>query len=401
MRNVCIPKQNNVSMRFNAIGEMVFSNKYLIMILFFPFFKNSGFDYISIFSPLCNTLIAVEFILFFPICLIKKKGNIYYYIIVFLMLWTYVLAPIISGYDPPSSFYFMGALGILSLFEVGFSYNAKKVLEAVGDLFFIMIAINYLLYCKYPNGLGTEQGIGIYFFGIRTGFSLYIIPGIMFNLLLDKYYKKKISIRTVAVIVIGTISLLSEWVVTGLSELIIIIVLMLLVNNKKLAPRINMFYITIALIACDVSLTVFGSKVKILDEIAILFNKDVTFSGRTYIWEGVVKRLGESPWAGYGEDALALINGRWLPAHNQWLHTAMEGGYIAMALLIIAVIISSIRLYKNKNRDWYKTVSVCSAAILVGTVTEIQTYVPFLYVIFDLPYLLERFGDSYKKNEEL
>ena len=401
MRNMFAPKQNNVSMRFNTLGEMFFSNKYLIMVLLFPFFKNSGFDYISIFSPLCNALIAVEFILFFSICLVKKKGNVYYYLIVSLMVWTYILAPIISGYDPPSSFYFMGALGLLSLFEVGFSYNSKKILEAAGDLFFIMIAINYLLYCKYPSGLGTEQGTRVYFLGIRTGFSLYIIPGIMFNLLLDKCYKKKISIRTVAVIVIGTVLLLSEWVVTGLLELIIIIVLMILVNNKKLAPRINIFYITIALIVCDIALTVFGSKVKILDEVAILFNKDVTFSGRTYIWEGIVKRLCESPWAGYGDDALALINGRWFPAHNQWLHTAMEGGYIAMALLIIAVIISSIHLYKNKNYNWYKIIAICSAAVLVGTITEIQTYVPFLYVIYDLPYLLEQIGDLYETNGAL
>ena len=77
-----------------------------------------------------------------------------------------------------------------------------------------------------------------------------------------------------------------------------------------------------------------------------------------------------------------------LQAHNQWLNVIIEGGYVAFALFFIGLLISVLDLYKSKTKKWYKPLVICISAILIGSLAEIQTYVPFIYFIFDLPILL-------------
>ena len=148
--------------------------------------------------------------------------------------------------------------------------------------------------------------------------------------------------------------------------------------------------VTFILIIFDFLLTIVGEKMNALSIITNIFGKDITFSGRTTIWIKVVSKLKNSPIVGYGRDTDVLIVNTQRNAHNQWLLTAMEGGYVAMALLVLATVMSAIQLYKRRNEKWYSIVAICTTAILVGTVTEIQTYIPFFYVVLLLPFIIPK-----------
>lgn len=374
-------------------SSIISSNELLIMILLFPFFKTTGFDFFSVLSPICNTMIAIECVIFFLINIMERRFTLFGNCIVLFCIWTYGIAPLISGYDSPSLFYLFGALGLLSFFEIGFSVHPGKMIKATASLFTIMITLNALMVLFIPGGFLAADGAKCYLFGIRTGFSLFIIPGILFNLINDKY-NGKISFYTLLTFLAGGYSLFAEWVATGLLELFLIIVLLLLMKKKTIAAKINFVWVAVGLFIVDFAITILGASLKVLNTVALLMNKDITFSGRTQIWSKVIEALSTSPIAGYGANSTVPIGVTMRPAHNQWLHFAMEGGYVAMIIAVIAVIISCVFLFKNKNAKWYPVVAICTLAVLVGTVTEIQTYVPFFYVIFDMPFLLMHYDES-------
>jgi len=386
-----MPKKLMVGAKWPS--SIISSNELLIMILLFPFFKTSGFDFLGGLSPICNAMIAIECTIFFLINLVERRFTTFGKYIVLFSVWTYVIAPLISGNGSPGLFYLFDALGLLSFFDIGFSVHPSKMIKATAHLFAVMITLNALMVLLIPDGFLAEDGARCYLFGIRTGFSLFIIPGILFNLVNDKY-KGKTSFYTLLTFLAGGYSLLAKWVVTGLLELLLIVVLLMLMRKKTIATKINLVWVAISLFIVDFSITIMGSSLQIMNAIAILLNKDVTFSGRTLIWAKVIEALSGSPIAGLGAHSTVTIGLTQRSAHNQWLHFAMEGGYVAMIIVVIAVIFSCITLFKSKNSKWYTVVAICTIAVLVGSVTEIQTYVPFFYLIFDMPFLLKRYEEN-------
>ena len=220
------------------LAASIFSNQYIIILLLLPYFKTSGFDFIPGLSNLCNIMLVVEFIVFWGICVAERRITPFGNMILILQIWIYFVAPAISGAEVPSLFYLVGTLGMISFFELGFSRYPDRLMKAVCKLFTIMILINAVIAVVRPQGLIEQDDASLYLFGLRTGFSLFIIPGILFNLVEDKYNSKK-KVWTVVTFFVGIFSILNQWVVTGLVELFVIIVMLVLFKQKKIAEKVN------------------------------------------------------------------------------------------------------------------------------------------------------------------
>lgn len=376
-----------------SITATIFSSNIIIAILLLPFFKNDFFSVVPGLAIFCNIIITLEFVFLFPIWLIEDKICKFSKIILCLEIWIYVFAPLISKATVPSYYYMFQCIGAIAFFEVGFKHNYIKVLNVTTIMFTLFITLNALMLFFEIDSFVDATGVTIYLLGMRTLFSLYIIPGILFNLLRDEEVKQ-VSFRTILTFVAGVYALINQVVSTGLIQAFTVICLLVLLKNKKIARKINFTYVAIFLILFDVGLTVLGEQMNFLSVVTDIFGKDLTFSGRTPIWLKVVEKLKISPIAGYGNNTTVLIVNTQRNAHNQWLHTAMEGGYVAMGILILAVVVSAAQLYKRRNEKWYNVVTICTIAVLIGTITEIQTYIPFFYIVFLLPFIIPDSGDK-------
>lgn len=383
-------KRKVVTIGNQRIGGLIFDNRLVIALLLIPFFKNSFFDYFGKLSFVFNALIFVESILFFLLCTQETRWNKYENCIFAFLIWTYFIAPLAHGHVAPSIFYFCEAFGIISFFKMGFKYNQANTIVAASNLFTVMIILNYVTLFIYPQGVGMEDGVSMYLFGLRTGFSLYIIPGILLNLLNDIQKEKLFSVNTLLTIIFGTLALLNKMVATGLLELMVIGGLYFVLNTPKMIEKFNIVIFTFIFFILDVVVTILGSQFNILGIIAEFFNKDATFSNRTYIWANAVQKIASSPIFGCGADNLVSGGTHMLQAHNQWLNVIIEGGYVSFVLFLMGLFISVSILYKSKAERWYKALVICISAILIGSLAEIQTYVPFIYFIFDLPFLLRK-----------
>jgi O-antigen ligase len=102
----------------------------------------------------------------------------------------------------------------------------------------------------------------------------------------------------------------------------------------------------LTLYAAVVSLVGLGLCVLIApDAFFALLGKDATFTGRTRIWEAVIRAINQRPWLGYGYQAVWTDTSGWGPlawiikqagfrplhAHNSWLEQWLGMGLLGLA----------------------------------------------------------------------
>jgi O-antigen ligase len=259
-----------------------------------------------------------------------------------------------------------------------------------------MIVLNFMSSLQKTGLAFASDGSIVYLFGLRTGFSLVIIPGILINILCDYYLnKKQFSIKTIIAICFGIGSILLFWVATGIVEIVIIILFWIYTGGNMKNRQLNVIILLLVILIINFLITVFSVQNNLILLISSLLGKDATFSGRTYIWSRVLLTLSESPLFGYGLDSNVSIYGTLRSAHNQWLHTAMVNGYVGLLILLSGILFSSLQLHKNYGSKIYRLMTIFITATLVACISEIQTYVPFFYILFELPYLLDKTSAPY------
>lgn len=377
-------KNRTITLNSLKLDDIIFTNQIIIVLFLFPFFKTSFFSFIPGLSLFCNIMLCLECVIFFIINIVENKTSIFSKVIFLLHMWTFLVAPIISKYNSNSFFYFCGAIAILSFYEIGFRNHSYEVLKATSRLFTVMTTINCILVMIRPDFLFTKDGV-IYLFGLRTGFSCFIIPGIVFNLVRDCVRQKR-SLSTILIILAGVYSLILEWVVTGIIGVIILFLILLIPNN--VIRKINIIYVTIFVFIINFSMTIALKENNVIKIIASLFGKDITISGRTEIWLKCINKLSDSFIAGMGENAFVNINGFYKSAHNQWLQFAFEGGIIALVLAVFAILVACVFINKNRGEDWYKIVISGVVSVLVVSIVEVLIYTPYFYILFELPFIL-------------
>ena len=116
-----------------------------------------------------------------------------------------------------------------------------------------------------------------------------------------------------------------------------------------------------------------------------VFHRDVTLTGRVYIWDYVIGFIQEQPFLGYGiEDRLyRLSKTHFLQsyhAHNQFLEILYKTGIIGSISIILIAFTSFKELYKYKKHDVSKILSVTMFVFLVMMLTEAYSYEYFMYL---------------------
>lgn len=377
----------------NRIINRIFSSKILIVILMLPFFKTSGYLAIPFFSEAMNCLLIAECVFFLFVRYRTNQASPLLVLVSAYCLWTYFICPIFNPTGTSPSFYYLILfLGAISFFETALSSNCKKSLDAISTSFVIMIVLNYMLMSLFKDGIVPNAGDKIYLLGLRTAFPIVVFPGMLFCFLYDNLYsQKKYSFRSLLCMCIGIISLFEQWVATGIIQFVLIIVMLLALRLKIFKKIANIQTFFLLLIGFNFVIVMFGFDNIIFKSIFSILNREITLTGRTYIWELVMEKMAISPLLGHGADSLVDVHGVMKPAHSQWLHVAIESGWIGLLFILMGLFISCNKLLKYRDKSFYHIVSVFILSILVGCFVEIQTYMPFIFLVFEIPYMAEYF----------
>ena len=270
--------------------------------------------------------------------------------------WSFVTTFFLSGNT--LSFYqiFLPVAAMSLLIELAIIHKGYTLLDAVA-VFRIYLYANFLLVILFRQGVsGPERWL----LGYRNMQSWTILPVLTLLMIRALWKFGKIDKLTVLDVIIGMITLVivksaTSWV-GAFVYLVMLCISFFCYKKKKPMPKIiNLFDGLAASILFFVGIVLLKLQHVFEPLIVNILHKDISFTGRTVVWDMAVDFI-KTHWfagAGYLKRAeyvnLFKNDGYNYPhPHNYVLSLLMQGGVVLLAIVIIGFVIAGIKLWKER-----------------------------------------------------
>lgn len=253
--------------------------------------------------------------------------------------------------------------GITYLFYM-FKYNYKKGTCYTFWFLTLLVALNALTIIMYPNGMYNNGPWENYFLGYDNGHVLVLLPAMLMSILYFEYKRNIFSFITITMCLFSVFKCFSGTTVMG-----VLIFLILYIATRFPIIRHYLFNkrnIVLLLIGLFISVVVLRLQNNIAPYILKWLNKDVTLTGRVYLWDVAFKSIKQHPIFGIGDStisnlklfSLTMFGGKLAYAHNEILDYLVRYGCIGIFLYasVIVKTLKNMKLKKN-NFIWYALTS--------------------------------------------
>lgn len=247
----------------------------------------------------------------------------------------------------------------------------------------ILVATTSMAICNVVSIVACPLGVYdplVYFYGNRN--IAYQLSFLMMTctLLLDGMKGVSFSVRTLVVVLLAVVQVALARSATSCIALIFAVIGLILIRWNAPRKALNGLTMVVSSLLSFVLVVV----CRIQDYLAPLVSalgRNVTFSGRTPIWDLVLGLFnGEGAVFGYGVSGNALIqvNGiHYAHAHNIYLDVWFLGGLVALLAMGVLVLMGAFRLYKLRSVPCFAMLAVMLGAYLIVGITEPMTRVSF------------------------
>ena len=268
--------------------------------------------------------------------------------------------------------------------------NPKDLLKILTYIYITFILINNILVIIFPEGFYVANA---YHHGHLLGDDNSIIyvalPGMIIASLYSIIKYGKISKFTWFNIIFCELIFIKLWAASAIISFAVFIFLVFLGNkNIKLSPM-KLF---IALISfCLIIFIGFNTPV-LVNFITNYLHKDISFSGRTYLWKYGFDLIKQKPIFGYGGyfvEGRSVLHRRLYPVHTTYLQLLIDGGIILFSQFILIIFNTFKKLTKYKN---YLCPHIISAGLIgIGiSYTFEQAGLYHLMIIIPIAYNIEK-----------
>lgn len=367
-------------------------NVFIIIFILLPFFFPVG---IKTIFPFFNKIITIwEFvslaIVIYLYIKYKKISLNIFYILTFCFFM--FISTILSDYGDVSSC-FATIISIITpcmLIDYVFKKNSLLVIRSLNLLFEIFVYLNLISIIIFPNGMYVSSITGYsenWILGYDNMHIFTILLSIVFSVLYSYMRFSKISFRSFCCISACVISVLIRWSGTAVISIMLILLFLIL---KKYMSKIKIFNIKTYLIISIIMFTgivIYNSQNLFISFITNFLKKDITFTGRTYIWNYIIDYIKMNPLLGYGiEYSVYRYNKssiwRSYHAHNQFLELTYIGGFALLIIFLIIIFNIAKKLYKYRYTQESKFLSWMFLIMFVVMLTEVYTIsLLFLFII--------------------
>lgn len=351
------------------------------------------FDTISnVFKVMVIAVLGVWFFYFY------QKVSLFFVGIVFFEVWR-VLATIYCGGNYTSLFLaIFNALAICLVVEMGLKTDPDALLDGASFTLGLFVLINFATIILFPQGMYEFNNYTQnYFLGYRNNSIMLIFPAIIFSIVrsLRKYNKLTLSSFVITAVSFATVILaFSATSVIGMTVFILFLLLALINKMPNFLNIITYLAINIAYF--------FGVIILRLQEafafiIVDMLGRDLTFTGRTKIWDCALAAFAKSPVFGVGEienqasrDLIGATH-----AHNYYLDLLYKSGLPGFLIFFAILIICGVALYRNrKNGKIPFVVSGAICAFMIMLQSEAYYNIYYFFSILTLaafiPYALPK-----------
>jgi O-antigen ligase len=287
-------------------------------------------------------------------------------------------------------------IAVCLVFDYEIRHDSKMFLSVTEFFFSVIIYINFLTILLYPQGMyiGSNGYYSNWFLGFKNIFILYMLPAMLFSYL-NSYSKNKISVNTILLSLIIIISIILTNSATGIVGVLVFFATLILSKVIKSTKILNIKVFSYIYIASFLAIVILRLQNLFSFFIVDVLHKDITFTGRTYIWDYVYQFISQKKLLGYGvENSLTRLNKtsylKSYHAHNQILEIIYKSGFIGLISFILLAYVSLKQLFKHKQTKQALIISITIFSYFVISLTEAYDY-EYIMFIFVIAYNIENF----------
>ena len=376
--------------KLNEIKFNIWSIVFFIMILpsLLPTYL-WRFQYISLICRIIRymSLFLMLYILILKIILKREKPSLVLILILIAIISLGISTKLSSTGE--MSKYISSAIVILCtilVFEWGIKKRAQLFIKSLLFMLECWIVINLFTIILFPQGLYKAGSYSSnYFLGYDNTHIRIHILALTISYIYSFSINKKLSFRTIALYVISLLSNFTVFSATGIIAILLwgICIFFITINDKKgICKKLDIFNIKSSLIGGIIGsfiLVGISSNSTFSYIVENIFGKDMTLSGRTYIWINSIEAINKSLVWGYGYEQDNAISMRLVKQigfgtspHNFYLELLYNGGIILLIIVILIYLLMSKKLSEYKNLSMVKGVALSLLVISIMGIVEPQ-----------------------------
>lgn len=377
--------------------KIMINKRSIKLVLFYIFMLFSYFQFDSLnylYTPLLSVYKFFHYISFFIILILFIQNRKFSKIIIYMMLYLIILffASVFNGQSISQILnYLITIISLCLITDYGVRNHTKEYLTALATILNFLMIINFITIILYPNGMyinstGYKQN---WILGYKNSHILYLLPCVVVNFILSFKNRGKLNIKSYIIFAICFISILSVNSSTGIVGFLIILLYLIF---KKVVDKVNIINGYSSLFIYLLSfVSIMILKVQNLFKFLIvdILKKDLTFTGRTYIWDSVLKSIKIHPLIGYG-NVTYQYNKYIFTTHNTILDILYKTGILGFVTYILILFETSKTLYNNRNDKTSKFLTVVLLSYFIIMLTEaynISYYFFILVICNNIKYL--------------
>lgn len=375
--------------------------KFILMLL--PFFQPEYFDTIFILGKAYEVLkvfVVAYVVCYFYVNYFRKVkfSNPYFLITLFFCLFLLITTVSHYGNIRGSLVYMLNVLGLSLVVVCLMKENLVYLLEAAEDLLLFWVVINLLTIFIFPNGMyvtvtteGAWYSNVCWLIGYKNHILTFLFPLLFVNKL-KRIFAQKIVVRDM---VVDGVVLLTSFIVNCSTGIIGVVLWYVGCIYLHLNPKRGkgFYLINWGMVLLFPLLVVFKIQNNFQFIIETLFNKDITLTKRTYIWDVYLNLVSKSWLVGYGNEYLSLrfikthlIAG--VNCHNGYLEILYRGGAVLFVVFLLFLVI----IFSNIKKLWgaylgtniYAVCSLCTFCLLMMMQAELIFWSTPLWLIFSI-----------------
>lgn len=365
------------------------------------FFITIAFLYppLASYIPILNTIvrytefIAMIVVLFYVVFGYKKLSKLS--IFWFLYWMTYISSTVLCHGDVAKSINAVAPKMLFGLYlDYMFNKNPRSMLKSLCNVYSLYIIVNAVILIIFPQGLGSyipnydaaAVDSRLSLLALDNSYIKWFIPAVaVFIIVLNNNKRYRNFLISVMVF-----TMIYVWSGTGSICMALILLYIIFLDGRSISKIFN--FVTCELLAIIAFIGVVVCRVQdyFSSFIVGFLGKDITFTGRTYLWDVAMFLIAKQPIQGYGVYDYALllspINGQPYSAHNTILQMLLMGGSITLMAYIIFLIICGIKLMQNRNLNFVSLISVLILISQIACMTENTIFEMQFYILFILGY---------------
>ena len=288
------------------------------------------------------------------------------------MIWQ-VMSTVINGVPVTDKGVIANCFGIILFSYIALNEDRSSFIKSGADVLGSYVIINTATVFLFPNGMyRTSMYSENYFLSYRTAwFAVYLMAAVFSLLAAGSENTKRNRRWAGAVIICVFISMIRVWTVTGIVCMTIGGVFLLAWKKRdSVGPE------PAAVVIAEAAVF-YGIVIRRVQEhfgyfFTYVIGKDITFTGRTRVWDRAFIYIARSPVIGLGrispEKARQLLHYGVSHPHCMYLYIMMFYGLIGMAIYAAALFAS----FGGKNKDRDRTSERIVTAALITTMTAAQ-----------------------------